>query len=104
MRDGVSILLWGWSHDLAARGHLLVPGDLDGHVRGQDEAWRAGKDQVSSSALVCFDALGEADAKDRGGGNIFIMTKKAETRSPGRSAKRLRAASEGVNLKNVIFF
>ena len=42
--------------------------------------------------------------RTEGGGNIFIMTKKAETRSPGRSAKRLRAASEGVNLKNVIIF
>ena len=81
--------------------HLLVPADLDGHVRGQDEAWRAGRAKIRSAlpqlplSLVCFDAMGEADAKDRGGGNIFIMTKKAETRSPGRSAKRLRAASEG---------
>ena len=83
---------------------ILVPGDLDGHVRGQDEAWRAGRAKIRSALLVCFDAMSKADAKDRGGGNIFIMTKKAETRSPGRSAKRLRAASEGVNLKNVIIF
>ena len=91
---------------LPLRRHILVPADLDGHLCGQDEARRTGMAKIRSALPLSFASTPWAKRMRRteGGGNIFIMTKKAETRSPGRSAKRLRAASEGVNLKNVIIF
>ena len=56
---------------------ILVPGDLDGHVRGQDEAWRAGMAKIRSALPLSFALTSWAKRTRRTeGGKQFHHDKK----------------------------
>ena len=77
--------------------HTLVPGDLDGHVRGQEEALRAGMAKIRSALPLSFALTPWVKRMRRteGGGQHFDHDKKSRDLLAGTLRKAARSGLRG---------